>query len=200
MLVIGESGYGSITQMVRDASDSQIHFCKAICCRFGFLPIHIDGFRVSTMSLYELRSLNKHASGTTARVIDRSIKRLNKRGNKLYDRMRRIKFSFLFVCVDGKSLQKILIYTSYEVVVIEFLWVYLVYFIHYTFQNSRFKSCFRENLLRKGIFQFRFIVIQSLYSRIESDGHAGRRCENQLVPKCFICQEKHSVLHILIRT
>ena len=33
MLVIGESGDGSIAQMVRDASDSQIHFCKAICCR-----------------------------------------------------------------------------------------------------------------------------------------------------------------------
>ena len=78
MLVIGESGDGSIAQMVRDASDSQIHFCKAICCRFGFLPIHIDGFRVSTMSLYELRSLNKHAPGTTTRVIDCPIKRFNK--------------------------------------------------------------------------------------------------------------------------
>ena len=53
--------------------------------------------------------------------------------------------------------------------IIKFLWVNLIYFIHYTFQNSRFKGCFRENLLRKGIFQFRFIVIQSLYSRIESD-------------------------------
>ena len=84
--------------------------------------------------------------------------------------------------------------------IIKFLWVNLIYFINYAFQNSRFKGRFRENLLRKGIFQFRFIVIQSLYSRIESDGHAGRRCENQLVPKCFICQEKHSVLHILIRT
>ena len=33
--------------------------------------------------------------------------------------MWRIKLSFLFVCVYGKSLQKILIYTSYEVVVID---------------------------------------------------------------------------------
>lgn len=57
--------------------------------------------------------------------------------------MWRIKLSFLFVCVYGKSLQKILIYTSYEVVVIEFLRVYLVYLIHYAFQNSRFKGCFR---------------------------------------------------------
>lgn len=86
--------------------------------------------------------------------------------------MWRIKLSFLFVCVYGKSLQKILIYTSYEVVVIEFLRVYLVYLIHYAFQNSRFKGCFRENLLRKSIFQFRFVVIQSFYSCIESDSHA----------------------------
>ena len=25
-----------------------------------------------------------------------------------------------------------------------------------------------------------------------TDAHAGRRCENQLVPKCFICQEKYT--------
>ena len=187
MLVIGECRHGSIAQMVGDASDSQVHLRKTIGCRFWFLPIHIDGFRISAVSLYELCSLNKHTSRTTTRVIDSPIKRFNKWGDKLYDRVWRIKFSFLFICVDGKSLQKILIYTSYKVVVIEFLWVYLVYFIHYAFQNSWFKGCFRENLLRKSILQFRFVVVQSFYSRIESDSHTGRRCENQLVPKCFIC-------------
>lgn len=58
--------------------------------------------------------------------------------------------------------------------------IYLVYFIHNAFQNARFKSCFCENLLRKGIFQLRLVVVQRFY------GHTSRQGKNQLVPKCFI--------------
>ena len=104
VLVIGECGHGFISQMVRDTSDSQVHLCKSIGCRLRFLPIHIDGFSVSTVSLYKLCCLDKHTPGTTARVIYRSVKWFNKRGDKLYDRMWRIKLPFLFVCVNRERL------------------------------------------------------------------------------------------------
>jgi len=82
----------------------------------------------------------------------------------------------------------------------ELLGIYLVNLVHHTFQDTRFKGRFRENLLWKGVLQFGLIVVQRLYGCIESNGHSSRCRKNQLVPKCFVSQEKHSVLHILIGT
>ena len=74
MLVIGESRYSSITQMVADTSNSQVHLCQTISGRLRFLTINIYCLSISPMCFNKFCCLNKHTSRATARVINCTIK------------------------------------------------------------------------------------------------------------------------------
>ena len=62
MLVVGESGYSFVSQMVGYTADSKIHLCQTIGRRFGFLSIHVDRFGVAAMCFNKLGCLHEHTA------------------------------------------------------------------------------------------------------------------------------------------
>ena len=113
--VVGESGIAFRTQIMADATQSEVHLCQTIGGSLLLLSIYIDTTDVTLFGFHQVGALNEHTARTTAWVVQCAIKRLNNSSDKLNNIMRCIELTFLFRGINGKLFQEILIYATYQV-------------------------------------------------------------------------------------
>lgn len=84
------------TQVARDATDSQIHLCQFVSGAGVFLSVNGNIFLVTVMAVHKLYRLDEHSAGTTARVINFALIRLNHFRQQVNHTLRRIELTPAF--------------------------------------------------------------------------------------------------------
>lgn len=104
MQIPDKGGFTLTAKMVTDATQGQIHLCQTICGGILLLAVHIDAADISLLGPNQIGTLDEHAAGAAAGVVQRSVKGLDHGGNQLDSIMGRVEFAFLLGCVDSKFL------------------------------------------------------------------------------------------------
>ena len=151
MLVVRKRTCRMISQIIADSTNSKVHLAKTVGGRFTFLAINANRLCVTTMSLNHFHTLHEHTTRTASWVVDGTIVWLQNRSNEFYNTMRRIKFTLFLIRIDRERLQEVFIDSTYQIMLCKLFRIYLVYLITYLFQDTRFKSRLRKNLLWKCI-------------------------------------------------
>ena len=103
MLVVVEGV--ALSDVGRNATDGEVHARQLEGGVGVFLTINAHILLVAMVGLHKLHRLNKHTTGTTARVIECTVKGFNHSSDKLNNIMRSVKFSFFFRCIQKINME-----------------------------------------------------------------------------------------------
>ena len=169
MQVVGESGIAFRTQIMTDATQSEVHLCQTIGGSLLLLSIDIDTTDVTLLGSYQISTLNEHTTRATTRIIKSAVERLYDGSNQLHYIVRRIKLALLFRGINGKLFQEVLIHTAYQVFLFTKSFVaYLVDLVHNLLHVIGSKIALGECTFHKTTFQRRIRFSYAAQSSIQS--------------------------------
>ena len=109
VLVAHKTISGFFAQVEVDAANRQVHRGQAPSSGIGFLPVNGHITNLATVGFDKLFRLHKHATTTTAWVIDLAVVRVEHRHQGFYDASRRIELPTLFALGTGKLTKEVLV-------------------------------------------------------------------------------------------